>query len=90
MHHPVNHRHSPIFSSPKLLDAQFAKLFPHQTFPLYGMDQIYQNTVKNSSLCCSLYTTKYLVDALLALSYLTHMILITTGMHSLYSCYLAL
>ena len=33
---PVNHRHSPNFSSPKLLDAQFAKLFPHQTFPLYG------------------------------------------------------
>ena len=33
---PVNHRHSSNFSSPKLLDAQFAKLFPHQTFPLYG------------------------------------------------------
>ena len=36
-HHPVNHRHSPNFSSPKLLDAQFAKLFPHQTFLLYGI-----------------------------------------------------
>ena len=32
---PVNHRHSPNFFSPKLLDAQFAKVFPHQTFPLY-------------------------------------------------------
>ena len=34
---PLNHRHSPNFSSPKLLDAQFAKLFPHQIFPLYGI-----------------------------------------------------
>ena len=31
---PVNHRHSPNFS---LLDAQFAKLFPHQTFLLYSI-----------------------------------------------------
>ena len=33
---PINHRHPPNFSLPKLLDAQFAKLFPHQTFLLYG------------------------------------------------------
>ena len=37
---PVNHRHLPNFSSPKLLDALFASLFPHQTFPLYGSKQL--------------------------------------------------
>ena len=50
-HHPVNHRHSPNFSSPKLPDAQFAKLSPHQTFPLYG------NINKSK---CKLYTTTQL------------------------------
>ena len=34
-HHPVNHRHSPNVSLPKLLDDQFITLFPHQTFLLY-------------------------------------------------------
>ena len=48
---PVNHRHLPNFSSPKLLDAQFAKIFPHQTFPLYGScqfcgDQIFVHFIK--------------------------------------------
>ena len=44
MGRPVNHRHSPNYSSPKLLDAQFAKLFPHQTFPLYGTPYCYLST----------------------------------------------